>query len=489
MARLFGLSPASPSSASVLELGCGDGTNLIGMAFSNPTARFVGIDASDVHIRTGREALREVGLDNLELIQADISTVDFGKRRFDYIIVHGVYSWVKEPVRKRIMSIARDFLSDQGVVFISYNVLPGFASLESVRAIARFFTAPSRSLSDRVARARLAFTQIGKTLMGQAGPYAQILRDRIDFIATMPDSYVAHEVLAEESTPFYFADFIKTAGAFGLQYLGEPTVAEMLPGTVPQSSIDTLSRINDQVAQEQVLDFVKGRAFRQTLLCHSGRRLVRTISSNLMGTFAFRALYTPENQGINTSSGIIGRFRSLSGLGFETSSAFATAAFLRLSQESTRFVDFPEIVEFGRAAIFSGERRSLSENAEMGGMQKHLLRLLMQGMVEISTVPTAKTSDSKRGPRVSALARFQAARSNRVTNRLHHSVELDTIARRVVVLCDGTRTWEEILESLTDTAAATQTLAEPCGRGELRTALRPQLDRVMQGLTASAMFD
>src|SRR5690349_5278176 len=126
MARLFGLEAPDPARARVLELGCGDGTNLLPMAQHAPDARFLGIDLSARHVASGQAAIIACGLSNAEIRQQDV--LDFGasEGKFDYIIAHGIFSWVPDHVRSQLLAIFRDNLSENGVAFVSYNAFPGW---------------------------------------------------------------------------------------------------------------------------------------------------------------------------------------------------------------------------------------------------------------------------------------------------------------------------------------------------------------------------
>ena len=124
--RLRGLAPASPSRCRVLELGCADGGNLLPMASHYAESEFVGIDLSPIQVAIGCQRIEELGLPNFELRAANIMELDeTNLGQFDYIILHGVYSWVPVEVRDRILSICSKHLTRNGIVYISYNVYPG----------------------------------------------------------------------------------------------------------------------------------------------------------------------------------------------------------------------------------------------------------------------------------------------------------------------------------------------------------------------------
>lgn len=125
-ARLMGLQPAPAANAKVLELGCSMGGNIITQALYYPDAEFVGIDLSGRQVAQGNAIIERMGLENVRLEEKDILTIDESFGKFDYIIVHGIWSWVPDTVKDKIFSICRNNLTKHGIAYISYNVYPGW---------------------------------------------------------------------------------------------------------------------------------------------------------------------------------------------------------------------------------------------------------------------------------------------------------------------------------------------------------------------------
>jgi trans-aconitate methyltransferase len=115
---LRGMRPPPVECCRVLELGCGTGVNVVSLALSLPDSEFVGIDSAAVHIESGRSMIAECGLRNVQLRQLDIRQAgELG--RFDYVIAHGVYSWVPAEVRDRLLAVCAATLTDNGIAFLS----------------------------------------------------------------------------------------------------------------------------------------------------------------------------------------------------------------------------------------------------------------------------------------------------------------------------------------------------------------------------------
>ena len=151
VAALHGLTPPDPRSARVLELGCGAGANLAGIAAANPEATAVGVDLAASAIAEGRETAAAAGLDNLRFEVGDVLALTAGELgEFDYVIAHGLYSWVDEPVREATLAACRSHLSAGGIAYVSYTAHPGGHLRRMLREAAEWH---ARGLDDPVERA------------------------------------------------------------------------------------------------------------------------------------------------------------------------------------------------------------------------------------------------------------------------------------------------------------------------------------------------
>jgi SAM-dependent methyltransferase len=174
-ATLFGLDPAPVEKCRVLEIGCGDGTNLLTMAFSLPESRFFGIDLAAEPIRRGNQLIEKLGLTNVTLRQLDVLQTPDDLGVFDYIIAHGVYSWVPAEVREKIMAICSRHLSEQGLAYISYNAYPGNHLRDLVRRMMRFHSDKFEAPADKVRQAR-ALVKFAAEAKAKPGLWQSILK-------------------------------------------------------------------------------------------------------------------------------------------------------------------------------------------------------------------------------------------------------------------------------------------------------------------------
>jgi methyltransferase-like protein/SAM-dependent methyltransferase len=272
VAHLFGLQAPPPARARVLELGCASGGNLIPFAAHYPHGHAVGVDLSSVQIDAGQRAIRAMGLKNIELKQASITDLGKDLGEFDYIICHGVYSWVPEDVREAILRISRENLGPNGVAYISYNTYPGWKAKEIVRDAMLLRAGPLKTARDKLGYAR-GMVDFLHDMARDDSVLKKVMQDNIEMIRHGNESYLAHEFLELCNAPCYFRDFLDAAGRHGLGYLAESDISGMFAHNYGSKAAEPLLQEcnGSQVALEQLLDFLNNRTFRQTLLVHADR--------------------------------------------------------------------------------------------------------------------------------------------------------------------------------------------------------------------------
>ena len=221
MALLHGLSSPPVATCRVLELGCSNGGNLLPMAQTLPGARFVGIDLSPRQVADGQTVLQELGFQNVELKALSILDVgdDFGQ--FDYIICHGVYSWVPAEVRDQILRICARNLAPNGVAYVSYNTYPGWHMQGMVREMLRYHTQGfDEPLTSAWVRARAFLGFLAQRRPRTPSPITHTSsRTKCALLERESDTYLFHEHLEDVNHPVYFHEFVARASAAGLQYL------------------------------------------------------------------------------------------------------------------------------------------------------------------------------------------------------------------------------------------------------------------------------
>ncbi|MDQ3027217.1 MAG: class I SAM-dependent methyltransferase, partial [Pseudomonadota bacterium] len=285
MATLMGMEPASIARCRVLEVACGDGANLIPMAWALPQSDFVGFDLAGEPIEAGRQLAARAGLANISLSQLDLTDFPDDAGSFDYIVAHGLYSWIPAAARDALLQLIGRHLAPQGVAFVSYNVYPGCYVRRMVWEMMRFHTEPLEAPAQRIAEARSLVRLLaeGRTV---DDPYAALMKAELGRVSTGDAGFLFHDDLAQVNDPSWFHEFVAHAERHRLQFLCEAElVATSYFGlTAPARHVlDAL----EPLVREQYLDFAKCRRFRQTLLCRGEVAVDRRLDPGKMAGFRF----------------------------------------------------------------------------------------------------------------------------------------------------------------------------------------------------------
>jgi SAM-dependent methyltransferase len=215
MARLHGFDAPDPSRARILELGCAQGGNLIPLAWRWPGSDCVGVELSRVQAEAGAAFVQALGLPNVRILHGDLAALPEDLGEFDYLIAHGVFSWVPPSVQQALLEVCRRHLSPHGIAYISFNVAAGWASLQPLRA-----ALVERTAADLPAPAR--FQQALRVLDELEAEWTDPdLLKEIAYLKSAAPSYLFHEYLAEFNAPTGFGEFAAQLGAHGLRYVGE----------------------------------------------------------------------------------------------------------------------------------------------------------------------------------------------------------------------------------------------------------------------------
>lgn len=477
-AILHGLDPAPPGACRVLELGCGNGSNLIPMAYSLPGSRFTGADLSLLAVEAGNETVRDLGLTNVELRHANILDIDASWGEFDYIIAHGVFSWVPPEVRDKVLAVCQALLAPQGVAFISYLALPGCHVRAMLRDMMLYHAGDAGNAAALLAAGKEMASFIAGAPQG-ADPVQRALQgEAARFLAAMPN-YVLHDDLAEWSAPYYFVQFVGMAAEHGLQFLAEADATEMIDLHLPPPVRENLARIAPgRINHEQYLDFIKARRFRQTLLC----RAEVTVSEFAGGDrvpelWVASASKGPEGD-IDLSPAVEVAFVSPRGPKLDTALPAGKAALGMLINAWPMRLPFKKVVEGVHSQLAAAGLPEPNVDGLAEGLAGFLHHLNSAGLVEFYSEPSRQCKTISVRPLASAVARWQAARGNLITTLRHVGITFqDEMIIRMITLLDGTRTLEEITTALLASSHAPG-IDPAAERTEMEAIVKERLERL-----------
>lgn len=272
-AALVGISAPNPKTARVLELGATYGGNIISQALFNLDATFVGIELSQEQVEKGNEVIANAGLINVSLVQSDIASIGSEIGTFDYIIAHGVYSWVDDGVKDALLRLIDEHLAEDGIAYISYNTYPGWHTMDEVRQLMMFSNRDKAQFNHK--EKVLHGKTIGSIVGSQILKYDNLKERNSKFLGALrsvmqkDEYYVGHDHLEPNNDPVYFYQFNDHLGAHNLAYLCDADLTLSMVRSFDADIADTLDKLalNDHVAQEQYLDFMLDTTFRKSIIC------------------------------------------------------------------------------------------------------------------------------------------------------------------------------------------------------------------------------
>lgn len=488
IATLFGMTPAPVASCRVLDLGCGNGSNLIAQAYLLPESRFVGVDLSKVHIDDANEAAKELGLTNVEFKQADVAEMtvaEYGK--FDYVVAHGLFSWVPPFVRDAVLRLYGEFLEDNGVGYISYSAYPGAHHREMVQRMLRFQTAAFSEPQEKVGKALSFLSFLGKNTSDR-GVYRSILQQEIKRHGGHQAADVFHDDLSDVNQPFYFHEFASLLKGAGLQFLGEAELHAMGTQNLSPDARGFLESIEDPVEREQYLDFLSGRIFRQTLFCRQDIKLNREIGPSAIDRFLVSSSLRPQRTKPKLAGQATEKFVGGNGVVIEIDQPLAKACLTYLGGIWGRAAAFPDLIASGKLML---ERDGFA--AEDWTSQTDIVRMvLMQvarasSVVELHIYQPAAFTDVSEMPAVNRLAHWQMKSADNILSLLGMDMKIeDRVSRRLLELLDGTRSRTDVIREMTlfiETADGIE------GRKGLIRTLPDWVDESLRNLARIGVFE
>jgi len=505
VATLFGMTPASVERCRVLELGCAAGGNLIPMAYHLPDSQFLGLDYAARQIAEGQETASGLGMANISLRHMDILDVGPELGQFDYIIAHGVYSWVPPAVRERVLEICKGNLAPNGVAYVSYNTYPGWHMLGMVRDVMLYHSRGVSEPKERAARAYAVLDFLVEALPDEADAYGAFIRHYKEALGTdwkgthaRRESFLLHDELEEVNDPFYFHQFAERSASHGLQYLGDADFSSMLTTDFAPEVNQALAQMVDNLIDlEQYIDFLRHRTLRRTLLCHQDVVLDRKLRPERMSSFLVASRVKPASEDPDLHSLSVEKFCGAGQATFSTDHPASKAAMLYLAEIWPRAVPFRDLLAEARSRL-DGTRESEDARAadlDAAALGGNLLTAYSHSgnMVELfMQLPPFLLEPSDR-PAVCPLARLQSLKSELVTNLRHERVSLNAFEQRLLPYLDGSRDCAEIAEVMTALVAdGSMVLREGDRRiedpGEMRKAIEQQVEQSLHWLARTALL-
>ncbi len=492
MARLFKMEAKLPDEASILELGCASGGNLIPMAAQMPGAKLVGVDLSTKQIGEGQVTIDRLGLKNIQLLALDFNDLDDSFGQFDYVLCHGVFSWVPPAAQNRILEICRERLAPDGIAYISYNAYPGWFMRGMIRQMMLHHIKHVATPVEKVKQARALLSFIVESTEGQTSPYAQVLKQELEMLSKHSDAYLFHDHLEDNNHPMFFYQFMELATANELQFMGESSLASMITSNLPAKAAEALTKLTtDLHHRSQYTDFVTNRMFRQSLLCRKDRAVNRHLDEDRITGARFVGAIQVEGTTQDLAEGIEVVFKCANGRKLQVKNSALKALLLTLAEAWPKSLTSQEIAR--------GIDQRLSQLMVVGERQQlpidkivstNVLQLLVRGDIEIRFGSDRFSSEISHKPMTSPLARLQAAAGPTLTTLRHGMINVDPLTRLLIQSVDGTKTKEELVQQVADLAQAGKLNISVKGEQpvDFDAVHRATIDKILEQLRKSALL-
>lgn len=406
IARIFGMQAAQPQR--ILELACGDGSNILGIAQSLPQSECFAIDKSETKIIQARQVADKARLQNIRFKIMDILELDERIGTFDYIIAHGVYSWSSNEVKQHILKLCKQLLSEKGIAYVSYDVSPASDSRRIVRQMLRYHSMGMNDPQQRLEQLHALFQFLIAANNEGNTAYSLMLQEEYQIFQQLPQPESYLNYIDTDNEPVLFTEFMQRANQQELDYLGDAFIKMMLPQNLSADIQQTLAAFEQNILQqEQYMDFARNRRHRHTLLVHQGTTLDRHLDIHLIKDFYLCCDFQIKE--VEGKLHFIHRHGAIT-----TEDTAVQKIFALLSHHYPQTVTLDDLIAQSET---QPHHQIIYET---------IFSCCMQGIIELHLTPSAYTTQISDQPFASPLARAQIELGQtQVTNLRHEPVDIN----------------------------------------------------------------
>ncbi|NYE63759.1 SAM-dependent methyltransferase [Duganella sp. 1224] len=259
------------------ELGFGRGLTAQLLAAGHPAGQFYAADFNPAHVAGARALAAEAGLTNLTLLENSFEELAQGQAelpQFDFITLHGIYSWVTADNRQHIVRFINRYLKPGGVVYLSYNAMPGWsAALPLQRLLVEYADAfPARS-DLQIKGATEFIAQLEEVQAGYLTAHPG-LKARLDSLKTANPHYLVHEYLHKHWQPLFHADVARDLAQAKMTFAGNAELIYAFPTLfLSEARRQLIERLPHPDMRETLTDYLLNTAFRKDVFVRGARQL------------------------------------------------------------------------------------------------------------------------------------------------------------------------------------------------------------------------
>lgn len=260
------------------ELGCGQGLGSNLLAATHPNGAFYAYDFNPAQIANAQMLATAGGLTNIRFLERSFQELaeepPHVEPLFDFIVFHGIISWIMPEHFQHIVTFLQRRLRPGGLVYASYNCLPGWTAMTPLQRLLREYAKQHPGRSDYQLREGLAFTN---TLQQAGAAYFSAnpgVPTRLEKLSGLNQNYLAHEYLNEAWVLFYFADVARELERAKLSFVGSAFLFDNFDHLcVPEKVRPLVKQARDPIFAQTIRDFAINRQFRRDLFVRGTNRI------------------------------------------------------------------------------------------------------------------------------------------------------------------------------------------------------------------------
>lgn len=409
----------------ILEIGCGDGAHLLSVAAFEPEWTAHGLDGSARAVDSARAVAADCGLGNITFERVDLAEARVAPGAWDFVIAHGVYSWIDAGRRAALRRLVRTALAPAGLAYISFNALPAWGLRGRVRDLLR-------------RHPQLPPVELARRLLPHASEdiWGRLVTHELNRLVEARPDYLAHEYLEEENEAFWLGDFLRDAAADGLAWVGD-TQFDTDEGRWIENARVALDVPG--LAGEEMADLLGYRQLRAVVLARDDAPHHPAPNDDMLvdGSFvAGRVTGTTEEFAVHEPGTAV--MRALNGMEIQVPDPLARAALLELAAIYPDALAPNELLARAHATLAA--RQVTPDPDEPRRVREGLLRLWRAGALELRRHKPRLCVPATASPRVSPFTRLEARVWPALSTPLGTAIGLTPEHQSIVRALDGTPT-------------------------------------------------
>jgi hypothetical protein len=395
-------------------------------------------------LERAREGVSCLGLENISFVLNDV--LDLNPADFapcDYIVAHGLYSWVPEDARDAILNFCRQALAPSGLAYISYNTQPGWATRHLVReTLLRSRAVREAPIQDKGNRAIELAAQLLADLPSREHASAVLLGDELERVRQGRPCYVFHEYLAEVNDGFWLGEFVDRARRHGLDYVTDAMFCRW-EGHIPEQLKSALAKRDlDPIEQGEAADLLCHRYFRASILCRADAPRLRGRRQDLLGEVHIATSLSAQTDPFNLTDGVVERLDGTGGPEITLNASITKAAVILLAAQWPIGMRL-EALYCKAAELLAGHGIAVAANAQTQ-LSDDLTVLFEAGQIDLRLREPEYLTEVPDYPQAHALARFEAGHRDALTTPYHLPLPFEPQVLALVRDMDGSRSRLEL---------------------------------------------